>query len=137
MLYINFVLKINLGSSENLLKLVVLVLTGSFTGITFGMAVATIKASEVAKIGIVNAITMSLSALSGLYSPIIKYKADKYVPFLNKINPTNLINDSLLAINYFDDSKRYMINITLLLVIGCVLSILTIFVLRRRKYEYI
>lgn len=136
-LYMHFVLNINFGDFASVLKLILLIMVGSIVGITFGMIVSTIKASEAAKIGIINAITLSLSAFAGLYAANIKYFADTKLPFINKINPTNLINDSLLAINYFHDDSRFYVNIFTLSILSIIFIFVTILILRRRKYANI
>lgn len=136
-LYMHFVLNINFGNISSIFKLILLIMVGSIVGITFGMVISTIKASEAAKIGIINAITLSLSAFAGLYATDLKYFADTKLPFINKINPTNLINDSLLAINYFNDNSRFYSNIITLFILSIIFITMTNLILRRRKYASI
>ena len=135
-LYTIFVLKVDYGN--NLLLLALLTMIGSLAGLSLGVAIATtIKANDNAKTGIIIAITMIGCFLTGMMSPTIKYIVDKNIPFINKINPANMITDGFYSLYYYDTLNRYVFNIVSLLIFAIILIFISYISLRRQKYDSI
>lgn len=132
-LYFVFVLRIGLGGNIGLILLTLIL--GGFAGITIGMLIGTlVKGGEAKAQGIVTAVTLSLSCLSGLMSVDVKHLVDQYMPFINYINPASLISNSLYALYYYDSYTTYIIN-SLILAGFTILSVgIVIFKMRGEKY---
>ncbi|MBR0351094.1 MAG: ABC transporter permease [Clostridia bacterium] len=130
------VLKVDYGANTGLV--VLLALVGSLTGLSVGVAVATVfKVGENAKTGIILAISMVGSFFSGMMGVTLKYVIDKNIPIINLINPANMITDGYYALYYYNTLDRYWFNIASLLVVCAVLLLLSFFSLRRQKYDSI
>lgn len=132
--YTVFVLKVDYGT--NLPLIVLLALVGSLAGLALGIAVATLlKTNENVKTGILIAVTMLGSFLSGMMGITMKYVIDKNVPIINILNPVNMITDGLYALYYYNTLDRYYFNIISLLVFSAIMIILSIRGLRRQRFE--
>lgn len=130
------VLNVNYG--ENVGLVVLLALVGSLTGLSIGIAVATIfKFSENAKTGIILAISMTGSFFAGMMGVQLKYVIDKNIPIINLLNPANMITDGYYALYYYNTLDRYWFNIGSLLIACVVLLLLSFLSLRRQKYDSI
>ncbi|MDE6284210.1 MAG: ABC transporter permease, partial [Bacilli bacterium] len=135
-LYTIFILKVDYG--HRLLLVVLLAIVGSFAGLTLGVAVASFfKTNENTKVGIVLAFTMLGSFLSGMMGITMKYIVDKNMPILNRLNPANMITDGLYALYYYDTLDRFYLNLFSLLLFAGVMIALSLFSLRRQKYDSI
>ena len=134
--YTVFVLKVDYGNNIGLI--ILLAMVGSFTGLTMGVAVASLfKASDNAKTGILIGITMFGCFLAGMMGVTMKYVIDKNVPIINKLNPANMITDGFYSLYYYDTLDRYYFNIASLLIFAFALIVISFFSLRRQKYESI
>ena len=131
--YLVYGLKIAFGNQIN--YIILLCFIGSFTGIIFGAMISAITTkSENFKTGLMIAISMFLSFLSGMMVMDMKYIiADKF-PLLANINPVNLITDALYSLYYYDTYTRFFTNIGYLTIFTIVCTIITYFLIRRRKY---
>ena len=135
-LYTIFVLKINYGNNIGLI--ILLAMVGSFAGLATGVAISSlVKASENAKTGILIAFTMLWCFLSGMMGVTLKYVIDKNVPIINLINPASMITDGYYSLYYYDTLNRYFFNLGSLLIFAFVLIAISIFSLRRQKYDSI
>lgn len=135
-IYTIFVLHIDYGSSLSLI--VLLALVGSLAGLTLGIAIATLfKTNENLKTGIVIAVTMMGCFLSGMMGITMKYIIDTNVPILNKINPASMITDGFYSLYYYPTNERFYFNIVSLLIFSCFMILLSMFSLRRQKYDSI
>ncbi len=135
-LYTIFVLKVDYG---NHIFLVMLLLSlGSLAGLTLGIALGTLlKASETTKTGILIAITMFFSFLSGMMGITMKYVIDTNVPILNLINPAAMITDGFYSLYYYDTLNRFYFNIISLIVFSIIMLAISYQGLRREKYDSI
>ena len=134
--YTIFALKVNYG--DNIGLIILLAMVGSFAGLSVGVAIASlVKASENAKTGILIAFTMLWCFLCGMMGVTLKYVIDKNVPIVNLINPANMITDGYYSLYYYDTLNRYFFNIGSLLIFAFVLIAISIFSLRRQKYDSI
>ena len=135
-IYTIFVLKVDYGN--NFLAVVLLSLAGSLVGLSLGVTVATlIKSSEGTKTGIIIAITMFWSYLSGMMGISTKYLFDKNLPFLNKLNPANMITDGFYSLYYYDVGNRFEKDVISLIIFSVMLFLVSLISLRRQKYDSI
>ncbi len=135
-IYTIFVLKVDYGN--NFLAVVLLSLAGSLVGLSLGVTVATlIKSSEGTKTGIIIAITMFWSYLSGMMGISTKYLFDKNLPFLNKLNPANIITDGFYSLYYYGVGNRFEKDVISLIIFSVMLFLVSLISLRRQKYDSI
>ena len=134
--YTIFVLKVDYGT--NLPLIILLGMVGSFAGLSMGLAIGTVlKTNEGIKTGILISITMLGCFLSGMMGITMKYIIDKNVPIVNKLNPASMITDGFYSLYYYDTLDRYFFNITSLLIFAFIMIYISIFSLRRQKYDSI
>ena len=134
--YTVFILKIDYGN--NLPLIVSLTLAGCLAGLAIGIAVtALLKANEGVKIGIIISYTMLGSFFSGMMGITMKYMIDKNIPIINKLNPANMITDGFYSLYYYDTYDRFYFNLISLLIFAFVMIGISIFRLRRQKYDSI
>lgn len=135
-IYTIFVLKVDYGS--NIDKVILLMLTGSFAGLSLGVLVSSlIKTNENAKTGILVGITMLMCFMSGMMGITMKYIIDKNVRVLNLINPASMITDGFYSLYYYDTFNRYYFNVISLLVFSVIMLLISYSSLRRQKYDSI
>ncbi len=67
----------------------------------------------------------------------MKYIIDKNVPIINKLNPASMITDGLYSLYYYNTLDRYWFNIVSLLIFAFVMIGISMFSLRRQKYDSI
>lgn len=134
--YTIFALKVDYGN--NLLHIIMLAFVGSLAGLSLGVMIASLfRAKEDTKIGLVVAITMFGSFLSGMMGITMKYIVDKNVPFVNMINPANMITDGFYSLYYYGVDKRFYFDMASLLIFSLVMAVLAILALRRKQYDSI
>ena len=75
--------------------------------------------------------------LSGMMGITMKYIVDKNIPIVNKLNPANMITDGFYSLYYYDTLDRFFFNFFSLLVFATILIVISIFYLRRQKYDSI
>lgn len=135
-LYTIFVIKVDYGN--NIFLVFLLLMTGSFAGLSLGIAIATVlKSNENAKMGILISLTMFFSFLSGMMGITMKYVIDTNIPLLNKINPAAMITDGFYSLYYYNTLDRFYFNIISLLLFSIILLFISYQGLRREKYDSI
>lgn len=135
-IYTIFVLKIDYG--DNIPLIILLSLIGSLAGLSFGITTASVfKTNENLKSGIMISFTMLGCFLSGMMGITMKYIVDKNLPIINMLNPANMITDGFYSLYYYGPNDRYYFNVISLLIFTGVLLSISIFSLRRQKYDYI
>lgn len=136
LVYTIFVLKVDYGS--DIMHVILLIAIGSLASLTLGLGVSTmLKTNENAKTGILIAITMLWSTLSGMMGITTKYVIDKNIPILNILNPANMITDAFYSLYYYDTLNRFYSNIISLLVFSLIMIIISYESLRGQKYDSI
>ena len=136
LLYMRYVLNIQFG--DKLLFVIVVCVLGSLVGICLGTVIGIyVKASRSVKDAILSAISTGGGFLAGMMMPNVKYWISENVPIIGYINPANLIVDALYSLSYFDDLKRYLLDVTILGVLATLLIVLSILGVRRKTYESI
>ena len=135
-IYTIFVLKVDYG--DNLPLVILLALVGCLAGLSLGVMISClVKASENVKTGIIISITMLGCFLSGMMGITMKYIVDKNIPIINKLNPASMITDGFYSLYYYETLDRYYFNVISLLIFAFVMIALSIFSLRRQKYDSI
>ena len=135
-IYTIFVLKVDYGS--NLPLIILLALTGTLAGLSLGIAVSTLfKTNENLKTGIIISFTMVCSFLCGMMGITMKYVIDKNVPIINIINPANMITDGFYSLYYYETLDRYIFNEVSLIIFSVIMLFISIYSLRRQKYDSI
>lgn len=133
LIYIN-IIGVNLHT--NLISVFIITILGVLAGISIGLIVSVmINKSEDTKLGIIIAISMALSVLSGMTGVSLKYVIDSKIPFINKINPAAMITDGLYAV-YYENSARFLNNIISLIIFISLLIVISLY-MRRKKYDNI
>lgn len=131
-----FVLNVDYGN--DFLLVFITSIFGSFAGLSIGIFVGSIfKYSENVKTGILISLTMAGCFLSGMMGITMKYMIDSNIPFLNKINPAAMITDAFYSLYYFTSRDRFWIDIASLIIFSLILIGISVFSLRRQKYDSI
>ncbi len=129
-----FVLKIDFG--EHLIGIIGLTLVGALAGLALGTFVSAVfKVKDDIKDGITTGFTMFCCFLSGMMGPNVKFAVDSTAPFVNKINPAALLTDGYYALTNFGAETRFWTDVVLLLIFTGILSVVSIKILRRQKYD--
>lgn len=132
--YTSFVLKVDYG--EHYGMVVLLSLAGSLCGLGIGAMVASVlHTSENTKVGLIIAVTMFGCFLSGMMGITMKYIVDTNLPFVNQINPANLITDGFYALYYYGVGSRFWVDVASLAFITLVINAVAVFGLRREQYD--
>ncbi|HHU55422.1 MAG TPA: ABC transporter permease [Acholeplasmataceae bacterium] len=134
--FLKYTLKIEFG--DNIFLIILASFVGTFSGITLGSFLSVIiKASENFKEGMLTAVSLILSALSGLMSVELKYYVDKYIPFLRFINPASLLTDAFNSLYYYSSDAKFFMYISILFILSIIFAFLTFLFLRGKKYDSI
>lgn len=131
-----FLFKVDYGN--NLIYVFILSLFGSLAGLALGIAISSINnISEVTKNGILISIIMFCCFLSGMMGVSMKYIIDKNIPFLNKINPANMVTDGFYSLYYYDNLNRFYFNLLSLFIFSIIMILISLRNLRRQEYDSI
>ena len=132
--YMTLVLRIDFG--ENLPYIILFTMIGALTGLALGTFISAVfKTKEDNKDGILTGFTMVGCFFAGMMGPQMKYVADTNMPLLNKLNPVAIITDGYYALSTYGPGERYFYDILSLLIFSAILSIVSILILRRQKYD--
>ena len=138
LLFIFTIFILNVDYGNNILFVVVTSLVGSLAGMSIGVFVASMfRTNENTKTGILIATTMLGCFLSGMMGITMKYVIDSNVPVINKINPAAMITDAFYSLYYYTTKERFWFNIVSLIVFSLILVGVSVFSLRRQKYDSI
>ena len=132
--YMTLVLKIDFGA--NLPYIIVFTAIGALFGLTLGTFVSAVfRVKEDAKDGILTGFTMLGCFFAGMMGPQMKYLVDSSLPIINKINPVAIITDGYYALSVYGPNERYFLDILSLLIYCAALSVVSVIILRRQKYD--
>lgn len=127
---------LNIAFGDQIKVILLLMALGSYVGITIGNVVGNVlKCSENTKVSILSSSSLFLSFLAGMMIIDIKYLIQEYTPILGYINPVNVITDALYALYYYPTYDRFYMNMMLLASMGVILTVVSILVSRRKKYD--
>lgn len=132
-LYLRFLLKIDLGG--NLLCIIATSMLGTLIGVFSGLCIGSIyRLKQGTKIGILTALSLFSSFLSGLMAYGIKYSIKRHFPLVNRLNPATVITDALYSLNIYDTYEKYLVCMAILAVMSAALCIASYFMIRREYY---
>lgn len=132
--YLTFGLNVAFGKQTG--YILILMAVGSYVGITFGNLIGNLfKCSENTKISILTSSSLFCSFLSGMMVVDLKYIIQENVPILSYINPVSVITDALYALYYYPTYERFLLNVSILAFMGVVLTVVSIILSRRKKYD--
>ena len=135
-LFLKFIIHADFGT--NLPLIILLSLVGDLAGISLGIFISSMfRVSENTKIGITIAVSMFLSVLSGMIGVQMKYMIDKNIPFINMINPNNMITDGFYSLYYYDTLTRYTKDLISLIIFIIICLVISSIKLRGEKYDSI
>lgn len=135
-IYTIFVLHVDYGT--HLPLVILLSVVGTFAGLSLGIAVSCIfKTNEDTKTGIIIAFTMLCCFFSGMMGVSMKYVIDKNIPIINKLNPANMITDGFYSLYYYRTLDRFYFNLISLILFSLICLALSVYSLRRQKYDSI
>jgi len=133
-LYMLFVLRVDFGN--RLGGCLFVGALGSFVGVSLGAMVSAVtKIPEMTKSGILVCVTLVFSFFAGLMVEGVQYLVQKNLPVLSWINPVARISDALYCLYYYEDYKRFFLNILVLIAAAVLFNIISIVFLRRQTYE--
>lgn len=111
---------------------------GSFTALAIGEVIAVfIKGPVQKKEGVCVAVFMISSFLAGLQWGDITFLIEEHCPVINRINPGTLIVNGFKSLSVYGDRRSYVINMATLALTGIVSVIISVWKLRRVRYESI
>lgn len=133
-LYMDLFLGVNL--LEYGWQLALLMFAATLCSIGFGMIIGiTVKARADTKISMAIGISMLMSFLAGMMTPNVRYTMIRNVPFLARLNPAELMTDSLFSIYFFDNTAQLLANCLQFIIYAIILFIVSGLLLRRQSYE--
>lgn len=131
--YMQYILDIAFG--KHLLATLSILLLGCLSGNAIGTLIGCVITKNMNfKTGILTALTMTGSFLSGMMMVQIKYLVQLYVPFLNMINPVAMITDGLYSLYYYGIDERYMNNVISLIIVILLFYGLSFALIRKKRY---
>lgn len=126
---------LGVGFGNQTVYIVALCFIGSIAGISFGAFItAVVKGSENLKHAVMLGLNLLLSCLAGMVSTTIKFTIAHKAPILAYINPASLISDAMYSLNFYSSHTRFFINLSALVTLSVVFTMIVYFVLRRQKY---
>lgn len=135
-LYLQFVLKVNLAGNIPLIILTSLV--GTLVGVGTGTFIGSIpKISENVKITLVLTFSLASSFFSGLMIGDIKYMVEDKLPVFALLNPATAISDALYSLNIYDTYTKFFTHLIVLTIYGVLLVLSSYFMTRRESYANI
>lgn len=132
--YSILVLKVDYGNA--FFQMILLASVGLLAGQLLGVAVSTlVKSNENTKTGVLVAVTMLGSFLSGMMGITMKYVIDTHAPIINLINPVAMITDGLYSLYYYESFSRFSFDMICLFLFSIVMIIVSFCGLRRQRYD--
>lgn len=136
LLHMKYILGIDFGNQMG--GMIATCFLGSTIGVALGILVGSIgKMAEGGKIGIMLAVSMISSVLSGLMVGNMKDIVETHAPIINRINPAALISDAFYCLNVYNDMGRYIQNMATMAVMSIFMIFLSFMIVRRERYDSI
>lgn len=132
--FVEFVLDLKLINMwfESLLILSLLNILGIALGLCIGVS-NTLKVEV--KTGITIGIIMTLNALSGMMGVGLKNMVEEHLPLLDSINPISRFVDFMFSVNISGDASSFGSTVMILSAEILVFGAISLFIMRRRKYD--
>lgn len=134
-LYVYIAFDIHFGN--HLPYMFLLLLIGDIAGSSFGFFIgATFKTKDpLAKIGILSSITMMGNFLAGMMFIQLKWIISHFAPFINYINPVNMITDGLYSLYYYGVGERFYSNLISLIIFSLICYMISFIILSKKQYN--
>lgn len=134
--YLIQILGVNFG--DNIAYILLAAFAGCFMGNSLGMFVGTVfKCSADAKGGIITCVSLVCCFFSGLMLSDMLHIVELHAPWFNRINPAALLANAFYALSIYDTMQQYYQNVITLFAIGLVMDIVSITIIRRKRYASI
>lgn len=136
-LYIQFVMKIDLGLTKHIGYLLAIYAVGLIVSILLSSMIIllTYKKDEATQGNVLSGVLLLMYFLSGGMVSNLSLTIKKFLPFLYYINPAALISDSINYLSYKSDLSIVLFNLILIALSGLVYLAISIIALRRKKNE--
>jgi ABC-2 type transport system permease protein len=125
---------LHVGFGDKLVYILIACFFASIMGVTFGAFIASIVRNPNLRIAVMLAVSLILSAISGMIQPDLKYTVTQALPIMAYINPANLVSDAFYSLYCYSANTRFFINLALMLGFSVVFSIVVYMMTRRQKY---
>ncbi|WP_086312471.1 ABC-2 type transport system permease [Enterococcus sp. 7F3_DIV0205] len=132
--FFHFVYNVDFGDRWSLILLTCALasLTALSLGLLFGNL---LKVPLNQKVSLAVSFQMTCSFLAGMMSPDVKLLVNQHLPWLNAINPVNLISEALYKLYYYQNISSFYTN---LLSLGLLTAIfITASVIYERRVQYV
>ena len=129
--YTEFILKQNFFSMD--LHNVPLILSAIVFGLSWGLFIGTFIAKESTKIAALIGSLLAMSSFSGLYSDSLRIQLQRMLPFINELNPINIIGNEFIKINMLSNYTTISKSIGLLFGYSLFLIAISTIYIRRKK----
>lgn len=132
--FFHFIYNVDFGTRWLLILLTcaLTALTALSLGVLFGNV---LKVPLNQKISLAVTFQMTCSFLAGMMSPDIKLLVNQYLPWLNAINPVNLVSEALYKLYYYQNIDSFYNN---LISLGILTTIfITVSVIYERRVQYV
>lgn len=115
--------------------LALLLAVACFTSIALGACVTVyLPLNAETKIGLAIGVSLMLSFFAGMMSPEVRYAIVTGLPHLSRLNPVELIADSLYSVYFYGNIPALRENAAILAAIGAVATVLAALRVRRTSY---
>lgn len=133
--YMKFILNVEFG--EQIGFIIIVCLAGILAMLSLGLMIGTMKTEFQNKVGIISGGTVILNFFAGMMGTGMPYFIAQKAPFMKYINPADLITRAFSMIYYYEDISPIYINISILLGMGIVFTLMAYFKIRRESYASI
>ncbi len=132
--FVTYALKIPF--EEILFEIMGLIVVGTFFSISFGIIISSILNYKIeALTGITVLINLVLCFFGGMMNIQMLHFIETKAKILTYINPAYLISKALQGVYYYQNLDMYLKNLGILSVMAIVCFALSVFIVRRRRYE--
>lgn len=130
--FLAWILKVNFGTQY--VRILLAGAAACLNGIAFGYMIGiVVKAKQSVKNAIITSVTLTLGFLGGLMALNMKYVVERFIPWLNRINPSALISDCFASLSVFSDLEKYTQCVVTLTIEAVIFGAIAALVLRRQK----
>lgn len=134
-LYVYLIFDIDFGTTLPYLFLTLMVgsIAGSSLGAFIGSAITMKDVNQ--KVNLVSSVSMLFSFLAGMMIVQVKLIIQQFAPFINYINPVNMITDAMYCLYYFGVTQRFFFNIISLLIFSIICYGISFICLSKKSYK--
>lgn len=131
--FFHFVYKVDFGTRWELILLTCAIT--AITALSLGMLLSNLlKVPLDQKMSISVSIQMIFSFFAGMMLPQVKLLINENVPFINQINPVNLVSDALYQLYYYQTVESFYATLFNLIILTLLFIAISVFYERRIQY---